>query len=309
MLDIILTTLPIYVTIAAGFIALKSGYLPASTVPALSQFTLKVCLLALILFAIALPHGEAGLNIPFLAAYALGSILTLGLGYLLVRIKLHKDRPESWVLAMGMSLSNSGFLGFPIANLVFGETGAVVFAMTMIVENVLIIPVATMLATLSGDKQESMGALMKAAVRQMSRNPLLITVVVALAIRFSGIPIAMPFEMALTGLAKSAAPVALFVIGGTVAGMSVSGHWGRAISVGLGKLLLHPVCVAAFLLLLPGVPMDLARVGIFFAAVPMVTIYPILAAPFGLREVCSTALIITTLASAVTMTAVLAYVH
>jgi len=307
MIAVIVTTLPIYLTIVAGYVAFRFGYLQPVHVPALSQFTLKVCLPALILFAIALPHGEVGLNLPFLMAYAGGSLLTLVGGYALLRMKLGLERQQSWVLALGMATSNSGFLGFPIASLVFGEQGAVVFAMTMVVENVLIIPLATILALLAGGTEKGLGALVRGTMKPMLKNPLLIAVVVALAVRFTGLPLGQPGERAISALAMAAAPVALFVIGGTVAGMSVSGHWPRAISVAGVKLLLHPALVAAALLLIPGVPVALVPVGILFAALPMVTIFPILAAPFALREVASTALIVTTLASVVTVTLVLAY--
>ncbi|WP_068306379.1 AEC family transporter [Pararhodobacter sp. CCB-MM2] len=309
MLDMILTTLPIYLTIVLGYGALKSGYLKPEHVGTLSQFTLKITLPALIFFAIAMPRAEGGLNPSFLLAYALGSLFTLGIGYLLLRVKLKQPRPDSWILALGMANSNSGFLGFPIASLVFGEQGAVVFAMTMVIENVLIIPTATILATLAGGSGQSVKDLVRGALKPLLKNPLVIIVVISLLVRFSGLPLGAPTEKAISALAMAAAPVALFVIGGTVAGMSVTGHWRRSTAVALGKLVLHPVAVGAALVLIPGVPLALVPVGILFASVPMLTVFPILAAPFGLREVSSTALIATTLASVVTVTLVLSYLH
>ena len=309
MFQILLTTLPIYLMILVGFVAVRWHYVAATHIGALSLFALKICLPALIVFAVALPHGETGLNPAFFAAYLLGSLATLLLGYAGMRLGLHQPAADSWIFAFGMANSNSGFLGFPIASLLFGADGAVVFAMTMTIENTVIIPLATIMAGAAQHKGATLGGLMRAAGARMVRNPLLIAVAASLLWRATGLSLAAPVERAVTTLAMAASPVALFVIGGTVAHMSVGGHWRRTSGIAFGKLVVHPLLVAAALFAIPGVPPALIPVGILFAAVPMLTVYPILAAPFGLEGVTSTALIVTTALSVVSVTAVLVMMH
>ncbi len=304
MLDIFLTTLPIYLMILVGFASVRSGYLDAALIGALSQFTLKIALIALIFSAIALPR-DSSLNTPFLAAYLAGSLATLGVGFALVRLALRQPAPDGWVLAMGMACSNSGFLGFPIASLVFGQDGAVVFAMTMTVENAVMLPLAVLLAGAAGQGGR-LGALLAQAGRRIVTNPLMIAVTLALLVRVSGLPLGAPISRTITMLSAAAAPVALFVIGAAMAQARVGGHWRRVGAVSLGKLALHPALVALALFTVPGVPPALIPVGILFAAVPMLTIYPLLAAPFGLGAVASTALIVSTGLSVLTVSAVLA---
>lgn len=79
--EIFLTTLPLYLMILVGFAAVRSGYIDKGQVGALSQFTFKVCLPALIFSAVAMPRGEAGLNLAFLLAYAAGSMLAMVIGF------------------------------------------------------------------------------------------------------------------------------------------------------------------------------------------------------------------------------------
>ena len=74
MIDIFLTTLPIYLMIAVGYLAVRTGYIAGSHIAGLSQFALKVALIALIFSSIGLPRGETGLNASFFAAY-LGTAL------------------------------------------------------------------------------------------------------------------------------------------------------------------------------------------------------------------------------------------
>ena len=304
MLDIFLTTLPIYLMIAVGYVSVRSGYMDAAHIAGLSQFALKVALIALIVSAVAFPREESGLNPAFFAAYLGASFLTMLIGFAVTRYGMRQPASESWILAMGMSNSNSGYLGFPIAALFFGTDAALVFAMTMTIENAVMLPFALVAAGAAGH-QGSIGGLLWQAGRRIVTNPLIIAVAVALAVRLSGLHLGAPVERTVGLMAAAASPVALFVIGGTVARMSVSGHWRRVTAVSLGKLVLHPVLVTAALLLVPGVPEALIPVGILFASVSMLTIYPILAAPFGLQAVSSTALIVSTAASLATVSLVL----
>ena len=305
MFAIFLTTAPLYLMILIGFASVRTGYVEAGHIGALSQFAFRICLPVLIFMAIALPRGAGVLNLSFMAAYGLGSMTTMGLGFAAARIILRRPGAESWILALGMSNSNSGFIGFPVASLFFGPEAAVVFAMTMLIENTLTMPFATIAASASGGKAARLRDLAFRSLRAIIRNPLVIAVVLALAVRLAGIPLADTFQDAVRMLAAVAAPLALFVVGGTVARTPVSGHWRRTAAVSVGKLVVHPVLVAAMLLLVPGVPPALIPVGILFAAVPMLTIYPILATPFGLGTVTATALVVTTVLSSVTISLVL----
>lgn len=304
MLDIFVTTLPIYLLIVIGYAAVRTGYVDGAHVQGLGQYALKIALIALIFSAVAFPRGEAGLNAPFVAAYLGGSLLTLVAGFAVSRLMLRRPAPESWILGMGMSCSNSGFLGFPIATLIFGADAAVVFAMTMAVENVVMLPLATVAAGLAGDRARA-AALVRAALVRIATNPMVISVVLALVVRGSGVALPESLTRTVAMIAASAGPVALFVIGGTMARMSVSGHWRRTAAITVGKLGLHPLLVGAALMLVPGVPAELIPVGILFASVAMLTIYPILATPFGLGAVTSTALVVSTVLSCLTVSVVL----
>lgn len=307
MIDIFLTALPIYLMILVGYGAVKSGYIESGHIGALSQFVYKICLPALIFTAVAMPHGASELNIAFLTAYFLGSVTTMFLGFTAVRLVLRQPAPQSWILAMGMSNSNSAYLGFPIASLFFGADAGVVLAMTIIVETMVTLPLPMIAASASEGKGISVATLLKNAGIAIVQNPMVVAVVVAILVRVSDVPLADMLQTTVRMLAVVASPVALFVVGGTVARMSVSGHWRRAGAVTLGKLVLHPLLVALMLFLIPGVPASLIPVGIVFASVSILTIYPILAAPFGMGAVTSTALLATTALSSVTVSIVLKY--
>lgn len=305
MAAILLTTLPIWLMIGIGYVAVRTGYFDGAHIAALGQFTLKVALVALIVQAIALPR-EGGLNLAFMAAYALAALATMTLGFAVLRLAMGRSAVESWVLAMGMGNSNSGFLGLPIAVLVFGEAGAQVFAMTMTVENALTLPFALVMASAAAGQGGGARALLAQALRRVVTNPLIVAVALALVWRATGLTLPTPAQRTITAVAAAALPVALFVIGGTVARMQAGGHAPQAGAVALGKLVVHPLLAFAALSLVPGVPPELIPVGVLFASVAMLTIYPILAAPFGLMPVASAAMILTTALSLASVPLVLA---
>lgn len=304
MLDVFLTMLPIYLMILIGFASVRTGYMEGAHVQGLGQFVLKIALIGMIFSALAVPGEGAALNPAFFAAYLGASVVALVLSYVAVRLILRREAMEAWVLSMGMTNSNGVFLGLPITHLFFGDIAAVVFAMAFIVENLVTLPAPMVAAGMAGHVGSARGVIRDTALR-LAKNPFLVALVLALLVRVSGLPMPEPVARTFGMMASSAVPVALFVIGGMVAGMSLAGYWRRSLIVAAGKLGLHPVLVAVALLIVPGVPPDLIPVGIVYAAMPMVTIYPILAAPFGLTRVTSSAVVVTTLLSCLTVSTVL----
>ncbi|GAB4272833.1 MAG: AEC family transporter [Pararhodobacter sp.] len=307
MFDILMTTLPIYLMIVIGYVSVRSGYLSGAHVPGLGQYVLKIALIGLIFNAIAVQRDTTTLNPSFFVAYLVGSLVTMILSFFAAKFLLRRPAAESWILAMGMANANGGFLGYPITALFFGDRGAVVFAMAFTIENVVTLPFAIVAAGIAGHTGDTRTLIRDAALK-IVKNPFIIAVALSMLVRMLDIPLGAPVERVFGMIAASAAPVALFVIGGTVAGMSASGHWRRTTLVAAGKLGLHPLLVAAALILVPGVPPELIPVGIVYAAMPMLTIYPILAAPFGLQAVTSTALLVSTALSLFTVSFVISLV-
>ena len=109
-------------------------------------------------------------------------------------------------------------------------------------------------------------------------------------------------------MADASVPTALFVVGGTLAGLKIGSAATDISLIVLGKLLLHPIAVAGAFLLVGGVPPGLMAAGIILAGSPMLTIYPILGARFGYDRVGAAALLVATTLSFVTLAVVLGLV-
>jgi hypothetical protein len=100
------------------------------------------------------------------------------------------------------------------------------------------------------------------------------------------------------------------VIGGSLVGLKLDGLRGELALVAGGKLLLHPLAVLACLLavgaLMGPVPAPLLGAAVLFAAMPMLSIYPVLAQRHGHERFSAAALLAVTLLSFVTISTMIA---
>jgi len=215
---------------------------------------------------------------------------------------------QSAILAMGMSVSNSGFIGYPIAVMVIGPTAGLAMALGMLVENLLMVPLALALAE-AGQQQGRGLVVLRETARRLLRNPLIIAIVLGLAMSLSGLRLPLVPAQVVEMLAAASAPVALFVIGATLYGMKIGGMAADLAQTAIGKLILHPLLMFAALSLVPGIDPLLMVAGLLFASAPMMSVFPILGQRFGLEERCAASLVGCTVLSFFSVSAVLALLH
>jgi predicted permease len=110
--------------------------------------------------------------------------------------------------------------------------------------------------------------------------------------------------------ALSSSAISLLVIGGTLVGLPMQGMGRQIAPIVVGKLLLHPLAVFLAISALPLLglpPMDASlRIGaVLMAAMPMMGIYPILAQAYGQEDFSAAALLVATILSFFTLSALL----
>ena len=99
--------------------------------------------------------------------------------------------------------------------------------------------------------------------------------------------------------------LALFVIGGSLVGLRVQGLAQQVSWIVVGKLLIHPLAVAAVLWFLPPMAPSLQISALLLSSMPMLSIYPLLAQPHGLEGFCAATLLATTVVSFFTISLLL----
>jgi malonate transporter and related proteins len=299
-------TVPIYLVIGLGFVAGRLGIFSRADMRVLGSFVVKFALPALIFTALSQRPVTEILNARYLMAYAVGSLAVMFIASAWGWWRQGKSLTLSALCGLGMSSSNSGYIGYPIAVLVCGPASAAVgLSMCMVVENLLMIPLALVMADSGSGGEGKWHQILMRSLKQLVRNPVIIAIVAGFVVALLGIPISAPVARTINLLAMSSTAVSLFVIGGSLLGLQIAGMRRDASAIALGKLLLHPLAVGLMVWLLAPEDPTLKSAAVVYAAVPMLSIYPILAQKYGFETFCAAALLLATILSFVTISVIL----
>lgn len=304
MIEVLSVTLPIYLIVATGFLATRTGYVEAAEIRSLGRVVMRVCMPATIFVNIARNPITEILRWDFVLGYLAASLLVFAAGLAFSLKVLKRPRQTAVLEAMGMCCSNSAFMGFPVAALVVGDAALQAFTMAMLVENIVMMPLAVTIADSAGGRGLSVAAL-RQTVSGMVRNPLLLSVLAAVAFSLSGFALPTALERTLSMLAPVSAPVALLAVGGAVASLPMAPPGGSIAWIVAGKLIAHPLSVLACLVLIGTLPQDLLISGVLIASVPMMSIYALFGLRWGEESLAASALILTTALSFFTVSAIL----
>ena len=304
MLDILTVTTPIYLVIGLGYVLVRVRFIKPDFVEGLGQFAVRVSLPLLVFLAIAGAADSDVLHFGLMAGYMTATLPLLVLG----RIALHRAlgfRPgQSWSLSLGIANPNSIMIGLPLSAIIFPDQAAIVFASFMLIENVVLIPLTLIGADLSGRKSQGLSKTLRGIGVSLAENPLLIAVVLALVARSVNWAPSGMLEQTIQLIGQTGPGLALFYIGATVAKFSLNGSGLAISSITFGKLIVHPLLALLVFPLFVDDP-QLVKVAILFCAIPMLTIYPLLARKSESEDIAATALLVATSLSFVTVSVTL----
>lgn len=308
MSDILAIISPIYFAILLGYATTRMGLFGKADMRVFGKFVMSFALPALVFNAVAQRPIAEVLNASYMAAYLGASLLMLGLGYFCARRLLKQNPVGSTFAAMGVSCSNSGYVGLPILLLTMPNVASIALAMNVILENLVMIPLLLMMAESGRQGGASSGRVFADTVARVARMPLVLGLFAGLVVSLLGWSLPSPVARTVTLFAQATGALSLFVIGGTLVGLPLRGLGPAVLPIAIGKLVGHPLAVllaAGALSWLGMAPLEpaLLAAAIVFAAVPMLGIYPILAQPYGLAERSAAALLVTTASSFLTLSA------
>ncbi len=301
MLEILAITTPIFLLIGVGYVAMAGRIITREQLQGVGTFVMYCALPSLVIRALNQNPLAEVFNPHYLLAYGLGSLAVFGFALLLTLRLQCKPLGIGAMHALGMAASNSGFIGYPVAAMVLGSPAAVFLALNMLIENLLIIPAALILAEMANQSGAGLGATLRQTALRLARNPILIGLVVGVLLAVSGLTLPGPLAKVIDMLADAAGPAALFVIGGSLYGLQVRGMAGDVSQIVVGKLLLHPLAVLGIFLLLPEADPMLLTGALLFACAPMISVFPLFGQRYGLGGVSAAALMVGTLGSFVTI--------
>ena len=304
MFTVLGITFPIFAMVVLGYALVARGMFKPADMKTFGSWTMNIALPALIFHAVASRPVTEVFNLAYMGIYLSGALITIVIGFLW--FSATQDPARRGVAIMGTSCPNSGFVGYPLILVLFPDQAGLVLAFNMLVENVVIIPLALVIMELGKPKDQSHPLRQVAQVLLgVVKRPLVIGIALGLVVSITGITLPGPVDRLVSLISASAAALALLVIGGSLVGLPLRGNRALAAQIVAGKLLVMPAATALLMVALGSfgisLPHDLAVAVILSAAVPMFAIYSVFAQEAGHAGLASLAQVGATAFSFVTL--------
>ncbi|KLT73640.1 transporter [Neisseria arctica] len=306
MLAVLTITAPIFVVMAMGFFAVRFEMFTESQLAALGKFVIRIGLPMLVFHAIATRPIADVFSPIYLAGYGMASLLAFVVGWAASRYR-GQEAVLSALNGLATGMSNTGFIGYPLAVMALGNSAGIYFAMNVLIENILILPLMFVLIDLAKGS-EKVGATLRRLAINLLKNPIILALLIGLFFSVSAIPVPAVLERVSAMLASAASPLALFVIGGGLVGLSVQGNLKDILPVVIGKLLVFPLLVVACLWGF-GASKEIMFAGALLASVPMASMYPIFGRQYGFARQTAAVMLLTTVISFFSISLVLLLGH
>ncbi len=270
---VISSLLPVVLLIGAGYLAGKRRWIGGAAVKDLSNLIFLLLAPALLFRAMSTVRVEE-LSLKPVAAYFIASgLLFAG------TLALRGFNRSAAVIALANTYSNTVMIGIPLIGLAYGAPGMVVLLTLISLHSLVLLTSATVVLELAvareqaagaggAQPQRSMAATVLRALRNAIFHPVPIPIIAGLLFAQTGLAMPEAIDKPIQLLGQAFGPVALVMVGITVALTPIGRHWRGATAQALVKNLLHPLLVAGIGLLLGvrGMPLTVMVVA---AALPI----------------------------------------
>ncbi|WP_373503015.1 AEC family transporter [Aestuariivirga sp.] len=304
MSEILNLAMPFFGLIVLGVFASRRWQVGEHGLAWLNIFLVYFSLPALIFLVVAAAPFEQLINWPFVTATTSVTVFAFLAIVILSRLFFATPLKTAALQGTAGSYGNVGYMGLPLSVAFFGPEAAVPAALVFCFDCAVQFIMTAFLATLAHERNEEAhwGEVSLRIVKQVVSHPFIIAT--ALGVLASALEFKAPGAIGtmLDMLMRAAGPTALFALGVTVGMRKFEGFGPELGLVTAMKVVIQPVLAFFVVSLVPGVQPMWLHVAVMMAALPTASNAFILASQNKTYvEGASTAVIVTTLASALTI--------
>lgn len=257
MNSIVLSSLiPVVLLIAIGFIAGYAGYIRAEATKDLSTLVFTVLTPALLFRTMSTVHVER-LDFKPVAVYFAAAILLFG-----VMLFWQGATRRAAVVALAATYSNTVAIGIPLVGLAYGEAGLVTLFTLISLHALIMLTLATVMLELAvaheaaskippesaddaGGRRRRMARMVVGALRNGIFHPVPMPIIIGLLFAQTGLVLPEVVDRPLLLLGNAMGPLALVLVGATLASARVGAQLKGSMGLALLKNLVMPAIVAA----------------------------------------------------------------
>lgn len=236
---------PVFLLIAAGFVAGRREWIRADAVKDLSNLVFLLLIPALLFRTMSNVHVEQ-LDLRPLAAYFLAALALLG-----VSMALRGFNCRSVVLGLAGVFSNMVMIGITLIGLAYGQQGLVTLLTLVSVHALILLTVGSIVLELaaaraarqSGGEAPHVLATALSAFKGSLIHPIPLPIMCGLLFAQTGWALPGVVDKPLQLLGNAFGPLSLVLVGVSLARTPMAGHWRPALVVTLSKNLVLPLLV------------------------------------------------------------------
>jgi hypothetical protein len=242
-LIVVLTiVLPVFGLIATGYLAARSGLLDHTAGRGLTDFAFKLGIPALLCRTIATAQFADLPLVEIWGSFYIAAAMTWIAATVLCSTVLARPAADGPAIAMTSVFGNTAMLGLPLALAAYGPSAAAPIALILSIHAPLLwLTGLAHSSAASGEGRASLGGLMNSVARDLSRNAIIIGIVIGALWRITGIALPGPIDRILELLAQAGVPASLVALGLTLITFEVKGQTATLTAVVALKLVLMPL--------------------------------------------------------------------
>jgi malonate transporter and related proteins len=207
-----LSTLPLFILILLGFLAVKIGRCQKTVTDSLTKFTFYIAF-PIMLFQIMSHFSEQSqIDINVLLVFFGASFVIFAFGCLIASKLFKLNGSESTLFATGSIYTNTVFVGIPIIKMLLGEKAIPIVAIIVIFNALILWTLATISIEFVQMGKFSGRSFIK-ALKNVSKNPIIIGIFTGIVVNYIGLPMPKFINQSTKMVSDMTAPLSLIVLG------------------------------------------------------------------------------------------------
>ena len=309
MLEILALTMTFFAIIALGAFTKYVGLFDEKSSEILSKFAFYVALPPMIITSIMANPITDLINFDYIIRFEIATLIIFLFSYMAARFIFKLKNNESSVFALNSTYSNYGYIGIPLVILLFGPKAILPASLILVFDIAFVLALVTIFS--NNCRNTSVFSKLIITLKSISKNPVIISCLIGLLLSFLEFNLEKFSESILNILSGAAVPTALFAIGIIIVSKNIEKTYSELIFISLIKLIIHPLLVISLFFFwstdeLKMLDLIWFQVAIIFSCLPVaVTVFPVSQYYQAYILKTSSAIIITTLLSIVTIPIVL----
>ena len=306
MSEIVRLILPFFGLILLGYGAGRLRYVSGEGIGGMNFLVFYLALPALFFqLIVEMPTIETGAW-AFVVTTTFATYCAFAIAFSIGALVNGGNVPEATIQGLAGSYSNIGYLAPALTIAAFGSAAAVPTALIFSLDNAMLFTLTPLMMALGGTVRTNPAKLAEEIARNVLLHPIIIATVLGLLAAAAGLRPPGPIDALLTFLRNAAAPCALFALGVTLSLRPLGKVSLDMPVIVVVKLVAHPLIVYLLLSWVGGFDPIWVHTAILLAALPpAINVFTLARQYNAYAERASTAIMLATAASVVTLTGAL----